>query len=149
MATSVTDISNGINTRLLAVLGSSYKQLPFVNDISKNSLSISNMMYGNRPLPAFEAETVTKRLTFLHTFEIIVTTGYSDSNIDDAPQVAAALGLYEQMLEIHEDMENTRCGVPATVLNVLNASMSEPEYLENEKVVVLRATIDVLYRNNL
>lgn len=147
--TSVSEIISGMKTEIATALGASYQELPYVNVVESNNFRTNAKRYGVRALASEETSTVTKRLTLQHTFEVILTDLYYETNIDDSPLEAAKQNLFEQMLRIYQQLEITKAGAPTVVLNVTNISTLEPEILVEEKVVVLRANIDILYRINL
>lgn len=147
--TAVNDIIAGMKTEISTALGASYQELPYVNDVSKNNFRTNAKRYGVRALASEETSTVTKRLTLIHTFEVILTDLYYESNIDDSPLETAKQNLFEQMLRIYQQLDTTKAGTPGVVLNVTNLNTLTPEILVEEKVVVLRAEIDILYRINL
>lgn len=148
MATVVSDIVTGINTQIALELPN-WRPVAYLEDIEKNSFRTQTDRYGVRALGAIEEVTVVKRLTFDHTFEVVLTKGYAQSNIDDSEQVQAGLDLRAIMLDLYVRLTDTKAGTPGSVLNVKNLSMSAVEYLDESKVAVLRSTLDITYRLNL
>ena len=141
---SVTNIISAFETRMEAVTG--YKKLSYVYDLSKNNWNMVRDAYGVRPLDATETESVTKRLTYTHSFEVVLTKGYVDSKVSDEALRVAAAELQDLIHSMFVDFERTRLGIPGTVLNVVNLSINSPEVYDAEKVVALTATVNVLYR---
>lgn len=149
MISHVRDIKNSIEASIQTTLGVTYKKLAYVEDVEKNSFRTNNERFGVRALFSGEVESVTKNPTFLHSFEIVISKAYLESNLDDEEQVEKALDNFENMLCIYKELVNSRAGVPSIVLNVTNLQMAEPEYLVDSKVAVQRATIDITYRFSL
>ena len=117
--------------------------------MNKNNFKQSRSKYGVRPLTTFEINGVVKATTHQHSFEVVLTDGYVNNGISDANIQSVVLQAFENMNSIYKRVEQVRAGAPTQVLNVTNLVISEPEILDVDKVVVLRATIDVLYRIEL
>lgn len=149
MIDSMRDIRDSMLTEIAAELGASYVQLPYVENVEKNNFRNSNDRYGVRALEASQVPGVTKYPTFTQSFEVILTKGYIESNLDDTPQVTKSYDNRENLLDIYKRLVNNRVGIPATVLNVTDLVVSSPEYLEDDKVVVQRATMNITYRFSL
>lgn len=143
------DIRDAMEAEILAELGASYKKLAYLEDVAKNSFRTNNNRYGVRPLTSSEVDGVTKSIHLTQSFEVVLTKGYYESNIDDTEQVERSLDNRENMLCIYKRLVNNRAGIPGTVINIQNLVVSEPEYLVDEKVAVQRATIDITYRFSL
>ena len=149
MATIMTDIKDAVKTEVAAQLGPTYKELAYVEDVAKNSLRTSSDRYGVRALALFETDSVTKYNTYQQNFELIISRGYIQSSVDDTEQVDASYDLRAEVFDIYKRLVNNKGGSPANVMNVNNLTISEPEYLEDDKVVIIRANFDILYRLTL
>ena len=149
MIDSMRDITNAIDTEIANELGATYGTLPYLEDVSKNNFRSNNNRYGVRALTANQVPGVTKNVHITQTFEVVLTKGYYESNLDDAKQVDTAYDNQENLLDIYKRLVNTRAGIPGTVLNIQNLVVSEPEYLVDEKVAVQRATMDITFRFSL
>jgi len=149
MITDISDIVTSIKAEVAAELGVSYKELAYVEDVAKNSFRTSNDRYGVRALVAGQLPGVTKFVTLSEEIEVILTKGYIESSIDDTSQVAKSLDLRAEFLSIYKRLVNNRAGLPGTVLNVFDLVLAEPEYLEDDKVVIQRASFNVQFRFSL
>ena len=149
MIDSMRDIRDAMLGEIADELGVDYGNMPYLEDISKNNFLKNNNQYGVRALDSTEVAGVTKMVHFTQTFEVVLTKGYSESNLDDTEQRERAYDNRENMLCIYKRLVNTRAGIPGTVLNISNLLVSEPEYLLEEKVAVQRATMDITYRFSL
>lgn len=147
--TKVRDIRDAMLVEIAAELGANYKQLAYVEDIGKNSFRTSNQRYGVRQLEASQISGVNKYATFDQTFQVVLTKGYIQSNIDDSEQRNTSLDLTELAHDIYVRMFKTKAGIPSVVVNVKDLIISEPEYLEDDKVTVIRANLIITYRNTL
>lgn len=149
MATEMTQIKDALLSEIALELGVDYKQLAYVEDIAKNSFNTSNDRYGVRALHAGATPGVTKTVTMLQPFEVVLTKGYIQSSIDDTEQVSKSYELREEAFDIFRNAVNNKIALSSIVMYVSNLQVSEPEYLEDDKVVIIRFTMDILYRLNL
>lgn len=147
--TAITDITASMKSEISAELGVSFKELQFVEEIPKNSFRTNNDRYGVRALVASQLPGVTKQVTLNQEFEVILTKAYTQSSLDDTSQVTKSLELRESMLCIYKRFINGKAGLPGTVLNITDLILSEPEYLEDDKVVIQRASMNIQYRYSL
>lgn len=143
----VRDITVGLETEVATETG--YSKLKYVEQIEENSFNNFGENYSIRPLASFESPGSTKTLTSTQTFEVVLTSSYIQSAASDSSLQTKKLDMYEKMLDTVIRIEKNKAGVPASVLNINNLAIQEPQVLFNQKVVVLTATIDVLYRINL
>jgi len=145
----VRQILESMESEIGLELGADFKKIAFVNEIEKNNFKQSTDRYGVRPGFKQEVEGVTKFMTFLHTFEIVLVKRYHQESISDSRSVDKFLDSDENIMAIYKRLINDRVGLPGIVLNVSNLTTNEPEYLVEDNAVVLRATVDILYRLTL
>lgn len=146
---TVKQITDGINSKINGLFSPSYKQLSYIQNVEANNFIVSKNGYGARPLSLVEFSGAVKTLSYRHTFEIVFTKGYLHSNINDNELNQCIFDLYSNTFDTFAELERTKIGLPAIVLNVDNLLIQEPQILDEDKVVVLRANVDVLYRFNL
>lgn len=149
MIDSMREVRDAMVVEIAAELGAEYSALPYLEDVEKNNFLSNNNRYGVRALGALEVPGVTKNVHITQTFEVVLTKGYQVSNLDDTEQRERAYDNQQNLLCIYKRLVNTRAGIPGTVLNITNLSVSEPEYLLEEKVAVQRATMDITFRFSL
>lgn len=149
MSDIVRTIRNGLESEISAEAGVNYKKLDYLEDVSKNSLRTSSLRYGVRALDSEQLPGVTKYMTFQQSFEIVLSKSYRESVLGDSPLFEASLDNDELMMRIYKRLINNKAGVPASVLNVTDLTLAQPEVLADEKVVVTRATVNILYRLTL
>lgn len=143
----VRDIIQALETRIASV-APTYSKLPYVYDINKNTWKKSKLGFAVRPAGATETDSVTKTLTYLHEFEVVLTNGYVQSSTGDSSLQDAVTQLSDLIHSMFVDFENTRLGIPNTVLNVTGLAIDRPEVIDEEKVVALTASVTILYRLN-
>lgn len=141
-------IRNSMESEIAAELPL-YSKLLYSEDVAKNTFRTNTDRYAVRALDSVQIPGVTKFTTYTQSFEVVLTKGYYESSIDDTEQVESSLDLRESMLALYTRFVNGHCGVPATVLNVFNLTILAPEYLVEDKVAVVRATMDITYRLTL
>jgi hypothetical protein len=149
MSDVMRDIKEAIEDEIQSELGSSYKLLAYVENVQKNSFRTSSERYGVRTLTGQQIPGVTRYFTITQSFEVVLSKGYIESALDDSEQVTKAFDNRENLLAIYKRLVNNKCGIPSVVMNVFNLLVSEPEYFEEDKVAVQRATMDITYRINL
>lgn len=149
MNTIVRDIRDSLENILATELGSDYKKLAYVFEIEKNNWKQGANGYGVKPGFKQELPGVTKYATYNQTFEIIITKRYQSQSISDSKTMEDFLDMDEQIMAIYREILNTQAGLPGVVLNATNLTTDVPEILEEDNVVVIRATVDCLYRLTL
>jgi hypothetical protein len=149
MNTQVDDIINALLAEVSAELGGSYSQLAYVENVEQNSFRTNNDRYGIRARAASQVPGVTKMVTLTQQFELILTKGYYVSNLDDNNKVSTAQTAIGLVFDIYKRFVVNRGGLPLVILNINNLLVSEPSYLDESKVSVIRATLDITYRYSL
>jgi hypothetical protein len=149
MSDEMRDIKEAMESEIQAELGVSYKPLAYIEDVQKNSFRTSSDRFGVRALTGNQVSGVTRYFTITQSFEVVLSKGYIESAIDDSEQVEKAYDNRENVLAIYKRLVNNKCGIPSVVMNVFTLTVSEPEYLVEDKVAVQRATMDITYRINL
>ena len=147
--TVVRDIRDSLLNLIATELGSEYVQLAYVNDIERNNWKQGSNGYGVRPAFKQQVAGVTKNATYLQTFELLITKRYVNQSIGDDRILDSFLDADEQIMGIYKEIINTSAGLPSVVLNATNLTTDVPQILEEDNVVVLRATVDILYRLTL
>lgn len=147
MSNLVEQINDSLTSILATEAGAGYEELDYIINISKNAWDRNKDRYGVRPLDASTAAGVTNVYTLDHDFEIILTSEYVNSGVDDVDQREKTFVLYDKMDEFYKAAYLRKAGLPSIVLYVSEIDMDEPEYLEDNQVVVLRASVTIKYRN--
>jgi len=147
----ISTIVTGIETRVAAVLGSSYSEMAYIANPNDNSFRGSSNKYGVQAgdITQSEDKGVTRSFTVTQNFHIKLTTDYASSNTGDSVKLAAEVTLLEKHLEIYKDLVNTRCGASSTVIQTLDLSVDEPEYLDDNNVILTTGSVSVVYRKAL
>lgn len=150
MANTVKDIIDNSRTVMintLALSGDTWQQLRNFYDIEKNDIRSAAKAFGIKPLSAAPENTVTNFYTVDHTFEIILTDTITRVE-GDSERETALTEIYNQLDEIFKQLQNSKINGTANVLLVSQPSISEPEFLDDNKFLVVRAQYVVKYRGN-
>ncbi len=146
----IEDLVESINTEVQGVPGVSFKPLQYVLDVERNSFRGNNDRFGVIHGEANQLPGVTRFATWNQSYTIVLTTGYVESAKDDLKARNASIELYDLMHKIHKQLIQQKCGEPSIVLHVPSTiEIEEPEYLDEEKVTILRANIEIQYRYDL
>lgn len=148
MATIVQDIITQSKSIASTLLGASYKELRFVYTVERNDIRSAEKGYSVRPLSATPAESVTRVYTLDHGFEFILTDTIGRSD-DDSQRTDALNTMYDKADEYFKQIINTKINLPSVVLLVSSPSISEPEFVLDNKLVILRMQYTVKYRSAL
>lgn len=147
MSNTVSQIVTALESGIVAELGATWTRLDHVHDIQKNSLRSANNRYGVRPLGYSSQieDTILRYLTVGHDFEIVLTRNYVNRNGDS--------NLQTQINQLFDDTEDlavrffvNKLGLPAIVISVSAVNVEEPEILEEDDTVAVRAIFTVKYR---
>jgi hypothetical protein len=133
---------------MAAELGSDYQELQYIYDIEKNTVRGARLAYGVRPLAADTAESVTRVYTLDQAFEIILTDTFARGDNDSQRETALNI-MYDKSDEIFKELVNHKINLANFVLNIFNASLLEPEFLDDNKFIILRMQYLVKYRSAL
>lgn len=148
MATLVQDIVEAFESEIATELGATYSELIYKYDIEKNSFRTNDKRYGVIPLFAETVEGVLCHYTMDQTFQVVLTHGYV-SGVDSSDKESKLFLLYDKMSEITKMAYSKKLGLSSTVLNINPVSIDDPEFLEENKVVILRGNYVVRYRERL
>ena len=148
----ITTLVSGINTRVAAVLGSSYSELGYIADVSDNSFKGASKRYGVIAGDLDQVETsagVLGSYTIIQEFVIKVTDRWATSQAGDGSKRETMISLLEKCLLIYKDLINSKAGSPGTVLNVLDGMSTASTYHEEDNVCEATMNIQILYRKLL
>ena len=126
-----------------------YSQLDYEFDVQKNSDRATPKAYGVIPLAADFLEGRSMGFTTMgHIFQIILVDNYQNYS-NDTEQGLAVNKLYEDMHLICQDMMAKKLLLPTPdyqVSLVNGLSFNEPEYFDDNKMIILRANIRMQYK---
>ena len=147
----VSTIKAAIKTRVAAVLGGSYSELPHVLDVDKNNFKSNSKGYGVLSGAISQDETfgVLKSYSVNQSFIIKITDSFNTKPTDDSDRQTTFDDLMDKALNIHKDLINTRAGAPNTVIHVTDLELEEPEILEGSNTASLAINVTIKYRKGL
>lgn len=149
MSTVSLDINNALKACILSVMGPEYKEMAYNFEITPNTFKNCKTQYAVQAGEVEEVSGVNKYLTFSQTFRVVLAADGCDNGLTDEGSVAASFTLRQKMFELYVHLINTKAGLPSRVMNVSQLNMDNPEYLDDEKVTVLRGNFNIIYRLTL
>lgn len=147
MSNLVEQIANSMETQIASVVGSEYAELDYKFDVSKNDFFNNKQRFGVIPQGASTGLSITKVYTLDHSFEVILTHDYINKDKTDADQRRVTYELFDKLDEIFKQLYRSKAGLTNIVLNIGELTVSEPEFLDEESLAILRAQLLVTYRN--
>lgn len=134
---------------VIAALLPEYSQLPYEYDILKNSDRDNSKGFGFIPLDAdFTEGRSLGYSSMAHRFQIILTEDYSNYS-DDTELETAIKNLYKDIYAVVQDFVAKKLVLPSSAYQVLlvrGLSIEEPEFFEDNKLVALKARVEMQYR---
>lgn len=150
MADIVGTIIANAKSTIATTLGGTYRELKYVYDPSRNDINSAKLAYGVVPGAASTGEGQALRAyTLDQAFQVVLTDIIARDDEGDGQRTTALLTMYNKADEIFKALVNTKMGTPTYVLAVSNPALSEPEFLSNNKIIVLRLFLNVKYRSAL
>lgn len=147
MSNLVEQIANAMESEISGVIGAGYAELDYKYDVTKNDFFNNKQRYGVIPQGASTALSITKVYTLDHSFEVILTHDYINKDKTDSDQRRVTYELFDKLDDIFRQLYRSKAGLPNIVLNIPEITIAEPEFFEDESLVVLRAQLLVTYRN--
>lgn len=145
----VTDIVAGLKTNMATILGAGFSELSNVTNVEANSFKGANQRYNVLSKDISETPGVTCAITVNQQFDLIVTDSYRSAIKNDSDKRTKTIALQELVFSIYEEVIKTKANTPASVIIVDSLTVAEPEYLEEDHVVVITATVTIKYRKIL
>lgn len=128
------------------ILGDQWKQIPYLEDLEKNNKLCKDRVFGIRPLEANELSGTNKFVTMAQTFELVLVR-YKQTLVGSDSETRQLI--YDSQGDafcVYKHLAST--GVGTSIL-VNDLTIAEPEFLDEGKLVVQRATFVIQYRCQL
>lgn len=148
MANLVEQIVNAFESSMATELGATYSELKYKQDVEKNNFKTNNKRYGVLPLGYSQADGVVKSFTAEQVFQVILTHGYVNKT-DSTNQESKTFLLFDKMSEVYKLAMLKKLGISSVILSVSDLSVDDPEYLEDNDLIVLRGNFTIKYRESL
>lgn len=145
MSTTATSLISSIKTRAQSVLGATYSDLAYAQNIDKNSFNGNFKRFGVLAKSQSETSSVLKYSTIDQTFELILIDSFINTAMSDSQEQAKGPALQDLAFDIYRDLITTRVGANSSVLLVSNFNTTDPETIDG-KAVVIRAQFTIKYR---
>lgn len=147
MSNIVEQICDAFESSISTQLGVTYKELKYKFDVAENNFKINKKRYGVIPSSGETFSGITCNYTMSQDFEVILTDDFVN-RLGDSGQRSAMFGLYDQMDKIFKELYTQKAGIPNIIILVESMTLEEPEFLE-DNIVVLRSIFTVQYRQPL
>lgn len=145
----VSTITTNLKSLIGTFLGSSYSELAHATDVEKNTFKGSTKRYGVLPKTFNEVDGVINYSTMDHFFNIVLTDDYGGNPLSDIDKQTKTIALQEKAFSLYKEIVNTKAGTPAIVIHTTELVVAEPEYLEDDHIVVITSTVKIKYRKQL
>lgn len=145
----VKTITDNIITRLPAVLGSGFVKLSFGSDVSLNKFGRSTKRFAVTPSGAFSTFGAVGINTIDHKWLITLTDGYMNgaaAQLNDDLKMAKIAELQDLALKVFSDLQLNKATISTGILIVNNLIINDIEFLEEEKVAVLKFELNIKYK---
>ena len=142
-------IRDNLITRLSTILGEGYSKLSYTSSIEANKFNRAVRRYSVIPEASSEAQGVNNKNTFDHTFTFILTDGYvngAENQLNDDLKMERVGELQSKALEIYKDLQANRTSISNNILIINQMAMNAVEFLDEERIAVLRFSINIKYR---
>jgi len=145
----VSDIATNLKALMATELGVEYSELPHATVIEKNSFKNGSKKYGVLPKSLDEVAGTTCNITVDQNFDLILTDSYGGKSLNDADKQAKTIALQELAFSLYKEVTSTKAGTPSIVIKTGDLTVADPEYLEEDHIVVITATVTIKYRKQL
>lgn len=146
---AVSALRDAIATRIASVLGSDWHEMPYTVTPEKNNVKDSEKAWGLIPDEGPIVGGPSRGYDVEQVFRIQLSRVITKNENSDAQVMAAAIDSAEKMEEISVDLLKVACGAPSICVKVDPLPKNRPEWIEQDRVVVLSASLKVRYRINL
>lgn len=146
MSNLVQQIREGMES-IVATELPTFSELKYKFDVEKNDFRNNANRYGVVPRDITEVEGTIRSVTVDQTFELVLTTDYTNRKTDDA-QMTAIEALYDSMEEVYKLVSYRKAGLSGIVL-VVTLDTIEQEFFDENNVAVLRGNFIVKYRSSI
>ena len=150
MSTTINDIKAGIEARL-AISAPTYNKLAYQIDISRNKFKGNSLGYSVQPAGSAEVDSLIGAFTNDHQFSIFLTNSYNEgakSQIGDTLKSTRVTELMDVVLDVYKDLVVNKSSVDSTVLVINNLAIEPPEFIDEEKVIIVQMSINIKYKIN-
>jgi hypothetical protein len=144
----LSDIKLAIENCIVTTLPT-YSPIDYQILIEKNKYTKSNNRFAVHALDCIQADVgIACNLTLDQTFEVLLFAGYKTSQVNDSEQMIETLQLQQKVVDIYKYIYSSKvAGVG--VVQVSQMTIDAPEYLEEDKVALIRFRFTVKYRTQL
>lgn len=132
---TITNLITGIETKAGEFLGSDYKKISYGIDVAQNRSGASKKAYAVLPLGASQ-DTSIGALVVDQSFSFKLTDGFVPGKLNDHTIKSITNALYDQVYGLYDYLVRGKCGEPSLVMITSGLSVGEPEYLDDDVVII-------------
>jgi hypothetical protein len=133
----------------VVVVADKFKPLDYVVEVEKNHFEGNKQKYGVLPLGYERQSGPLGSLTVDQVFQVVLVDSYINVAKNDSAEREKARNVFAKMDDISKEIYNTKIGLPNLVQFVDHVSADDPEYNEEDKIVILRGNFLVKYRRSI
>ena len=147
----ITNIKSGIEARIEATVAD-YAKLSYQNDIEDNKFKGNSKGYSVNVGSSSEVDGVIGSFNLDQEYIINLTNSYNDgakSQIGDSLKSQRVTELNDDILSIYSDLLINKSSVDSSILLISELAISEPEFIEESKIIIVSFNIVVKHKTNL
>lgn len=140
-------IRDSILTRLGTLL-TTFKKMSFVYEISENKFNGNVKRFGITSSSAGITEGEINFNTLDHKFEVYLTDTYMgpSQQLNDDYKSDKVVELQDLCLTVYKDLQKYKNTISSNIIIVNNLDIGSPEFLIDEKIVIIRMAFNVKYK---
>lgn len=123
----------------------SYSELKHVDNAQKSAYKAASQKYGVRTLNQAQTGGNLRHVTYDVTFEVTLVKAYKNtqmsSDVDDVETE-----LQQLQMDVFKEVCNTKINQSTIVIHSLDHSIVDSEILEDDRVVISKATFTSIFR---
>jgi hypothetical protein len=135
MTTPISTLISGIKSKCGLFLGSTFSENAYGIDIGQNRSKGATKGYAVLPENCSQEESIGA-LVVNQVFNVTLTDTYNPGKTNDKGVQDTTNSLYDLVYGLYENLVNTKCGSPSSVLNTFGLEVASPEYLDDGVVMI-------------
>lgn len=141
-------IVTGIETTLASVF-TSFTKANFGIDIQKNSWKHGKSVYSVVPQSSSQGNSTTCAITMEQSFLVTIADQFKSERTDDSSKQSKIISLTDSAMDFFKALVKNKAFAPSVVLNIYDLEIQDPEFLEDENIVLIKMSFIVLNRTQL
>jgi hypothetical protein len=131
----------------MGTLLTGYSKLSFVTNLEKNKFGQITSRYGLLTKGAGSNSEMVGKNVLDHKFEITLTNSFGANTLGNDDEKSNRINvLQDKCLEIYRDLQLNKSVIDSSILIINGIEISEPEFMEEEKIIIIKCSINVKYK---